>query len=303
MIVEFIDTHRLQWGIEPICTVLTQAGMQIAPSTYYAHKKRAPSPRKVRDEELSSLIMTEYERSAGIYGIRKIHAQLRRRGVVVARCTVERLCRSLGIRGVVRGKFPRAHKPEPATERPSDLVERAFTADAPNKLWVADITYVRTLTGWVYVAFVLDVFSRKIVGWQTSTRLYADLAIDALSMGLWMRDHAGEDISGLIHHSDRGVQYRSIAYSERLAASGVVASVGSKGDSYDNAMAEALNSLFKHEVVYRKSWPSRSGLEIAVAEWVQWYNTERLHSSLGYISPDEAEAAYWRSVPAADEAA
>lgn len=242
--------------------------------------------------------MAAYEASGGLYGIRKIHAELGRQGVRVARCTVERLCRRLGIRGVVRGKFPRTTRPAAETERPLDLVDREFTAEEPNRLWVADITYVRTLAGWVYVAFVLDVFSRRIVGWQTSTRLYADLAIDALSMGLWMREHAGEDTSGLVHHSDRGVQYRSIAYSERLAASGVVASVGSRGDSYDNAMAEALNSLFKHEVVYRKRWASQSGLEIAVAEWVQWYNTVRLHSAIGYVPPVEAESTYWATRPA-----
>jgi len=282
---------------------LAEAGIRIAPSTYFARKTRPPSLRRQRDEEIKAQILTVYEKSGGLYGIRKIHAELRRTGVTVARCTIERLCRLLGIRGVVRGKFPRTTTPGPETERPADLVDREFTADSPNKLWVADITYVRTQPGWAYVAFVLDVFSRKIVGWQTSSRLYADLAIDALSMGLWSRQHHGQDITGLIHHSDRGVQYRSIAYTDRLDASGVVASVGSKGDSYDNAMAEALNSLFKHEVVYRRSWVSQSALEIAVAEWVQWYNTTRLHSAIGYAPPDEVEEAYWTGQPALETAA
>ena len=292
--MKFIDQYRDRWGVEPICTVLTENDMRIAPATYYAAKKRAPSARAVQDEELKRQIMGVYEASGGVYGIRKIHAQLGRQGVRVARCTIERLCRVLGIRGVVRGKFPRTTRPAPEAERPSDLVERAFEAEAPNQLWVADITYVRTCAGWVYVAFVLDVFSRKIVGWKTSTRLYADLAIDALVMALHSREHARQDTSGLIHHSDRGVQYRSIRYTERLDASGAVASVGSKGDSYDNAMAEALNSLFKAEVVYRKkAWASALALEIAVLEWVHWYNTGRLHSAIGYITPCEAETAYW----------
>ena len=171
--------------------------------------------------------MEAYEDSGGIYGRRKISAALARRGITVAKCTVERLCRELGIRGVVRGKFPRTTTPAPETERPGDLVDRAFTASAPNQLWVADITYVRTDVGWVYVAFVLDVFSRKIVGWQTSTRMFADLAIDALAMGLWLRRRAGHDITGLIHHSDRGVQYRAIRYTQALDEAGAVASVGS----------------------------------------------------------------------------
>lgn len=238
--------------------------------------------------------MQVYEASGGIYGRRKIRAALARQGIQVAKCTIERLCRELGIRGVVRGKFPRTTTPAAETERPADLVDRAFTATVPNQLWVADITYVRTDAGWVYVAFVLDVFSRMIVGWQTSTRMFADLAIDALAMGLWLRRRAGQDLTALIHHSDRGVQYRAIRYTQALDEAGAVASVGSRGDSYDNAMAEALNSLYKHELIYKKGpWTSTNAVEIATAEWVYWYNTTRLHGELDYRPPTEVEAAYW----------
>lgn len=229
-----------------------------------------------------------------VYGIRKIHAELIRQGTDVARCTVERLCQELGIRGVVRGKYPRTTRPAPETKRPADLVKREFTADAPNRLWVADITYVRTLSGWVYVAFVLDVFSRMIVGWQTSTRMYTDLALDALKMGLFARRRAGQDVTGLTHHSDRGVQYRAIRYTQALEDAQAVASVGSKGDSYDNAMAEALNSLYKHELIHLDGpWNGIDDIEKATADWVGWFNHERIHSMLDYKTPAEIEAEYW----------
>lgn len=229
-----------------------------------------------------------------VYGIRKLHAELSRKHIPVARCTIERLCRELGIRGTVRGRFPRTTRPAPETGRPGDLVKRDFTASAPNQLWVADLTYVRTETGWVYVAFVLDVFSRMIVGWQTSTRMYTDLALDALHMGLWKRSRAGHNVSGLKHHSDRGVQYRALRYAQALEKADAVASVGSKGDSYDNAMAEALNSLYKAELIFLDGpWNGRDDVEAATAEWVHWFNTDRLHSMLDYSTPDETEAAYY----------
>jgi putative transposase len=252
VLVDYIDEHRdrvvqgptgpVRLGVEPICTVLTDAGVPIAPSTYYAARSRAPSARAVRDAVLGEEIETVHSTNLGVYGARKVHAELRREGTTVARCTVERLMRAHGLRGITREKTPRTTVSEGAqTPQPADRVQRQFTATAPNRLWVADLTYIRTYTGWVYAAFVLDVYSRRIVGWQVSTSLRTDLALDALEMGLWARQRADQDVAGLIHHSDRGVQYRAIRYTQRLAEAEAVASVGSKGDSYDNAMAEALN--------------------------------------------------------------
>jgi putative transposase len=227
----------------------------------------------------------------GVYGARKVHAALLRRGWTVARCTVERLMRAAGLRGVVRAKSPRTTRPAPETARPADLVERQFTAHAPNLLWVADITYIRTFSGWVYAAFVIDVFSRMVVGWQVATSLYTDLALEALEMAIWKRRHQGGDLSGLVHHSDRGVQYRAIRYTERLEQAQAVASVGSKGDSYDNALAEAFNSLFKAELIRNKGpWTGINDLEVAVAEYIDWFNQRRLHGELGHVPPAEYEA-------------
>ncbi len=232
----------------------------------------------------------------GVYGIRNMHAQLAREGVLgasgqrpVARCTTQRLMRQLGPRGVSRAKGPRTTVPGSGPDTRPDLVERQFTADAPDQLWVADITYCRTFAGWVYAAFVVDVFSRRVVGWQLSTSLRTDLALDALNMGLWARE--GHDTSALVHHSDRGVQYLAVRYTERLAEAGVVASVGRKGDSYDNALAEAFNSLFKAELI-RNRGPLKSldELEIAVAEYIDWFNFRRLHGEIGLIPPVEYEA-------------
>jgi transposase InsO family protein len=222
--VAYIDAHRhdvvegREVGVEPICAVLKDAGMQIAPSSYYAAKTRPPSARAVRDAELVTDIKVAHKANLGVYGARKIHAELNREGVKVARCTVERLMRAEGLRGIPREKTRKTTIGDGAeTERPEDLVKRKFIATAPNQLWVADLTYVRTHAGWTYVAFVLDVFSRMIVGWQVSTSLRTDLALDALDMGLWARQRTGQDLTGLIHHSDRGVQYRAIRYTERLA--------------------------------------------------------------------------------------
>lgn len=297
MIVEFIDVHRSRWGVEPICTVLTtEAGIKIAPGTYYAHKSRPASARTLRDAQLKEEILRIHQDKKGrLYGIRKIHAQLNREGVDVARCTVERLCAELGVKGVSRHRrHPKTTVAGPASNRPVDLVNRSFTATAPNQIWVADLTYVATATGWVYVAFVLDVYSRMIVGWQASTRMFADLAIDALTMGIFARKRAGQDVTGLIHHSDRGVQYRAVRYTERLAEAGAMASVGAKGDSYDNAMAEALNSLYKAEVITQApGWDGLDDVETATADWVGWFNHERIHSMLDYRSPAEVETDYW----------
>lgn len=305
MVVEYIDAHRdrvvegRRLGVEPICAVLKEAGVQIAPSTYYAAKQRVPSARAVRDAELIEEIKHVHKENLGVYGARKIHAELRRNGTQVARCTVERLMRAEGLRGIPREKHIKTTVGDGAqTPQPADLVGREFTATAPNQLWVADLTYIRTYSGWVYAAFVLDVYSRMIVGWQVSTSLRTDLALDALDMGLWARRRAAQDTAGLVHHSDRGVQYRAIRYTQRLAEAEAVASVGSKGDSYDNAMAEAFNSLFKAEcvrnpVMRKDGWKSINDVEIAVAEYIDWYNHRRLHGEIGHVPPAEYEDAYW----------
>jgi putative transposase len=274
--------------------------LEFPPSTYYAVKKREQeeTARDIRDEYLKKEIMRVWEdprKARGKYGARKVWRQLNRDGIIVARCTVERLMRELGIGGVkARRKRPRTTVPAPAgTERPSDLLERDFSADAPNKRWVADITYVEIPGDFVYTAFVMDLFSRKIVGWQVSDRLQADLALDALEMAIW---RAGDDLDPgqLIHHSDRGVQYTSIRYAERLEKIKAARSVGSKGDSYDNAAAESLNSLYKKELIEPDGpWKGVSDVTLATLEWVSWYNKERLHSACGYMPPEEFEKQYY----------
>ena len=295
--MEFVDARRDEHGVEPICAALQDTAAQIAPSSYYAAKSRPPSSRAVRDAELRPLIGQVHTDNFGVYGARKVWAELNRRGHSVARCTVERLMKAQGLRGIRREKSHKTTTSDGAeTPRPADLVERQFVATAPNQLWVADLTYVRTHSGWVYAAFVLDVFSRMVVGWQVSTNLRTDLALDALDMGLWARRRAGQDVTGLTHHSDRGVQYRAIRYTERLAEAEAVASVGSRGDSYDNAMAEAFNSLFKAECIRNPAmrphggWASISDVEIAVAEYIDWYNHRRLHGEIGLVPPAELEA-------------
>jgi len=234
----------------------------------------------------------------GVYGVRKVWKQMRREGFDVARCTVARLMRDQGLRGVRRGAFKVTTHADGGAGRPADLVERDFTAVRPNQLWVADITYVATWRGFVYVAFVIDVFSRMIVGWRVSSSLRSDLAIDALEMAVWAR---GDGADGVIHHSDRGVQYLSIRYTERLAEAGAVASVGSKGDSYDNAMAETINGLYKTEVIRRRGpWRSIDDVEYATLEWVDWFNNRRLLEPIGDIPPAEFEGLYWLEQAAND---
>lgn len=242
MKVAYIDQHKETFGVQPICDALDGTDAEIAPSTYYAARDREPSARSRRDEKLTEKIHRIHKDNYGVYGARKIHAALRREGLTLARCTVERLMRAAGLRGVIRAKSPRTTRPAPETDRPRDLVERQFTATAPNQLWVADITYICTFSGWVYAAFVIDVFSRMVVGWQVATSLYTDLALDALDMAVWRRRRAGADLTGLIHHSDRGVQYRAIRYTERLDEADAVASVGSKGDSYDKHLSSHCTS-------------------------------------------------------------
>ena len=275
--------------MEPACAVL-----EFPASTYYAAKKRErePSRRDVLDERLKEQIKRVWEdRKKGrrVYGARKVWLQLRREGIEVARCTVERLMRELGLAGAAaRRKKPRTTVPGTAGPRPADLLARDFTAPAPNRRWVADITYVDTFSGFVYTAFVTDLFSRNIVGWQVADHLRADLALDALELAIWSRrEHIGDE---LVHHSDRGVQYTSIRYTQRLEDIGAVRSVGSKGDSYDNAAAEAVNSLYKKELInFEGPWQGAGDVTVATAEWVSWYNEERLHSACGDIPPAEYE--------------
>lgn len=296
--MDYVEGHKNRFGVEPICTALTSAGVPIAPSTFYAARTRLRSARAVRDEELKVVIARVHEDNYGVYGIRKMHAQLGREEVLagcraVARCTTARLMKDLGLRGISRSKSPRTTVAGTEADTRPDLVQRVFAADGPDRLWVADITYCRTFAGWVYAAFVLDVFSRRVVGWQLSTSLRTGLALDALNMGLWTRTRDGHDTSALVHHSDRGVQYLAIRYTERLAEAGAVASVGSKGDSYDNAMAEAFNSLFKAELVRNRGpWKSINDLEIAVAEYIDWFNFRRLHGEIGLIPPAEYETTH-----------
>jgi putative transposase len=295
VIVEFIDAHRAEHGVEPIC-----AELQIAPSTYYAHRTRPPSARSVTDAATTAVIEQVHAENFGVYGARKVHAQLRRQGHAVARCTVERLMRTAGLRGITRAKGPRTTVPGAGPDARPDLVERAFTATGPDQLWVADITYCRTFSGWVYAAFVIDVYSRRVVGWQLSRSLRTDLALDALEMGIWTRRRAGRDLGGLIHHSDKGVQYVAVRYTQRLADAGAVASVGSTGDSYDNALAEAFNSLFKAELVRNRGpWSGIDDLEIAVAEYIDWFNHRRLHGEIGLVPPAEHENDFHRHNTAA----
>jgi putative transposase len=294
VIVEFIDAHRAEHGVEPIC-----AELQIAPSTYYAHRTRPPSARSVTDAATTAVIEQVHAENFGVYGARKVHAQLRRQGHAVARCTVERLMRTAGLRGITRAKGPRTTVPGAGPDARPDLVERAFIATGPDQLWVADITYCRTFSGWVYAAFVIDVYSRRVVGWQLSRSLRTDLALDALEMGIWTRRRAGRDLGGLIHHSDKG-QYVAVRYTQRLAEAGAVASVGSTGDSYDNALAEAFNSLFKAELVRNRGpWSGIDDLEIAVAEYVDWFNHRRLHGEIGLVPPAEHEDVFYRHNTAA----
>jgi putative transposase len=293
-VVGYIEGHRDEFGVEPICRALRAAQVPIAPSTYYAARSRPPSARAVRDGELAGQIARVHRENFGVYGARKVWRQLARDGIPAARCTVERLMRELGLAGAVRGRRRRTTVPAgPAVARPADLLGRDFTAAAPNRRWVADITYVATWSGFAYTAFVTDLFSRKIVGWRVAATLRAELALDALEHALWQRARDRQDVTGVVHHSDRGVQYLSIRYTDRLAEAGAVASVGSAGDSYDNAAAEAVNALYKAELIYRAGpWRTIEDVELATLSWVDWYNHRRLHSFCRHVPPAEYEDHY-----------
>jgi putative transposase len=285
--IAYIHAHKDRYGVEPICRVLP-----IAPSTYYQATRRSPSARAVRDTQLKAEIRRIHAEHFGVYGARKVWRQLQREGIAVARCTVERLMGELGLEGVRRGKPHKTTTPDATTTRPADLVARDFSATRPNQLWVADLTYVATWSGFVYVALVIDAFSRFLVGWQAAGSLRTDLALDALEMAIWRRQ---AQLDGLVHHSDRGSQYLSIRYTERLAEAGAVTSVGSRGDSYDNALAETIIGLYKTELIRRRGpWKGLDDLEYATLEWVDWFNHRRLLEPIGYVPPAEFEAAYHR---------
>jgi putative transposase len=287
--------------------VLSEHGVKVAPNTYWVARKRPPSARAVRDEHLKAEIRRVWEENLFVYGAAKVWAQLNDEGIRVARCTVERLMRAMGLVGARRGRaWTSTTDSRHPFDQPADLVDRNFAAPAPNRLWVADITYVKTHSGWVYVAFVIDVSSRMVVGWQASRSLRSDLALDALEMAIWNRQRTGADVSGLVHHSDRGVQYLSIRYGERLAANDIVASVGSRGDSYDNALAESFNGLYKWELIYRQGpWRGLDDVEFATMAYIDWFNHKRLHGTItpgpGYTTPAAHEAAYYRQNTPAPE--
>ncbi len=297
----FIDEHRGVYGVESICRVLP-----IAPSTYYAHALRRGAPerrslRAQRDELLCGHIQRIWEENFQVYGVRKVWRQLKREGLGAARCTVERLMRRLGLQGVVRGKPIKTTVSDKTMPCPLDRVNRQFRAERPNALWVSDFTYVSTWQGFVYVAFVIDVFARRIVGWRVSNSARTDFVLDALEQALYARRPLEQ--GSLFHHSDRGVQYVSIRYTQRLAQAGVEPSVGSVGDSYDNALAETINGLYKAEVIHRRSWQNREAVELATLEWVDWFNNRRLLEPIGSMPPAEAEAIYYQQLTESAQAA
>jgi putative transposase len=284
----------LRWGVEPICAVLSEHGLQIAPSTYYEQVHRPASARQVRDEQVLTEVRRVHKENFGVYGARKVWLQLNREGTVVARCTVERLMRAEGLQGVRRGKVKRTTIADPAGARAADLVQRHFAPAAPDRLWVADLTYVSTWSGWVYVAFVTDAYARRILGWRCGTSMSTQLVLDALEQAIWTRNRTGASVESVVAHSDKGSQYTSLRYGERLAEAGIRPSVGSVGDSYDNALAETINGLFKTELIKpRGPWKTVEDVEYATAEWVDWFNHRRLYEYCGDIPPAELETAYY----------
>ena len=290
--IAFIDDHRGEHGVEPICAVLP-----IAPSTYHSHAARRADPsllprRATRDAGLMPLVARVFEENFEVYGVRKVWRQLQREGQEVARCTIERLMQSMGLQGVIRGKPVKTTTSDKAAPCPLDHVNRQFQALWPNALWVSDFTYVATWAGFVYVAFVIDTYARRIVGWRVSPTAHTNFVLDALDQALHERRPIHR--AGLVHHSDRGSQYVSIKYTERLAEAGTEPSVGSVGDSYDNALAETINGLYKAELIHRRGpWRSFEAVEFATLEWVDWFNHRRLLEPIGNIPPAEAEDRYY----------
>jgi putative transposase len=297
--VAFIDAHRAVHGVESICTLLP-----IAPSTYFRHKVQQADPlrrsaRAQRDDELCAIIRRIWTENHQVYGPRKVWKQMGREKLRAARCRVRRLMRAMGLRGAVRGRvWITTTQSSPEADRPRDLVDRNFTATRPNQLWVSDFTYIATWRGFVYVAFVIDVFARRIVDWRASASLRTDLALDALEQAIY--DRCDTDTGDLVHHSDRGTQYLSIRYTERLADAGIELSVGSRGDAYDNALAETVIGLFKTEVIRRRGpWRSLEAVEFATLDWVDWFNHRRLLESIGDVPPAEYEARYYEQTSVA----
>jgi putative transposase len=301
--VTFIDQHRNQFGVEPICQVLTECGWPIAPSTYRAARSRQPSARARREAALTEQINQVHAGNYSVYGARKVWLTLNREGTPVARCTVERLMREQGLRGVVRGRRVRTTIANPTADRAPDLVDRDFYATMPDRLWVGDITYVPTQAGTVYVAFVVDAYSRRILGWSADTNMRTSLVLDALNMATWTRNKAGAtDLTGLIHHTDAGTQYTSITFTDRLHATGATPSIGSVGDAYDNALAESTIGLYKTELINRDApWRDRDQVEVATLEYVDWYNHRRPHSGAGDLPPALLEDHYHQSRIAAKQ--
>ena len=300
-----VSVDGLRWGVEPICAVLSDQGTPIAPSTYYGARDRAPSRQTLRDEQLKDDISRVHQDNYGVYGARKVWLALNREGIPVARCTVERLMRELGLQGVRRGGVTRRTTiADPVAARPADLVERQFSPRQPDATWVADFTYVASWSGTVYVAFVLDAFSRRILGWRAATSMRTELVLDALEMAIWARGRQGVvDLSGLVHHSDAGSQYTSITFTERLAQAGIAPSVGSVGDALDNALAETEIGLFKTELIHHRGpWKGLDDVELATLEWVDWHNHRRLHSACHDLTPAEYELIHYGQHPALTEA-
>ncbi|BAY00261.1 putative transposase for insertion sequence element IS986/IS6110 [Mycobacteroides stephanolepidis] len=300
MITEFIRSHAecceggLRWGVEPICAVLTEHGLLVAPSTYYRQVNKTATDRERRDAVLINHIHRVHAANYGVYGARKVWLQMNREGVAVARCTVERLMRDEQLTGAVRGKVKRTTVSDPKAPRPGDLVSRRFAPIAPDRLWVTDITYVSTWPGWAYTALVTDAYARRILGWAVASSMSTALVLAALEQSVWTRQRHGRDLADLICHSDAGSQYVSIRYSERLAEANIAGSVGAVGDSYDNALAETINGLYKTELIKpRKPWKTVDQVEIATAEWVDWFNHRRLYQYCGDIPPAEPENAYY----------
>jgi putative transposase len=294
--VAFIDEHRGVFGIEPICTVLSEHGCKIAPSTYYEARQRPASRRALRDAEIVALIAQARDHRFRVrFGARKMWLYLRAQGHDVARCTIERLMAREGWAGALRGKKHRTTIPAETDARPADLVDRDFTATAPNQLWVADFTYVATWSGTVYVAFIFDVFSRRVVGWRAATTMTTELVLDTLEMAIWSRARDGaDDLAGLVHHTDAGSQYTSFAFTTRLIEAGVDASVGSVGDAYDNALAESQIGIYKTELIRPEGpWRDIEHVEIGTLDWVDWFNTERPHESIDDLTPIQAEGIHY----------